>query len=107
MTDNKLKFNPDKIKFLLIETVSKRIDQVFAIDLLVSLVSPSNNAKNPGVSFDSNFAFSDHVFAVCRACFIKIRTLTHIHRYLNLNTATMLANTLVNNCNNNTNARIL
>ena len=65
------------------------------MDLLGSLVSPSDNDKKFGVTFGSDFTFSDHVSTVCRACFIKSRTLTCIRRYLNLTTATMLANVLV------------
>ena len=47
MIDNKLKLNPHKIEFLLIGTASKRAElaQFFPIDLLTSLVSPSDIAK--------------------------------------------------------------
>ena len=53
MTDIKLKLNPDKTEFLLLGTASKRAELAicFPIDLLGSLVSPSDNAKNFGEFF--------------------------------------------------------
>ena len=80
-----LKLNPDKTEFLMIGTACKRAElaQYFPIDLLVSLVTPSDNAKILGVTFDYNITFSGHVSAVCRACFIQIRALAHTRRYLN------------------------
>ena len=66
--------------------------QLFPTDLLGSLVSPIDNPKNLEVAFDSDFTFLDHVSAVCRVCFIKIKTLTRIRRYLDIKTATVLAN---------------
>ena len=58
-------------------------------------MSPCKNAKNLGVIFDSTFSFSDHVSALCKACFPKIRVLSRVRRYLNTKAATMLANSLV------------
>ena len=79
MTYNNLKLNPDKTEFLLIGTASKRAElaHFFPIDLLGSLVSPSD--KNLGVTFDFNFTFSDYVSAVCRECFIKITKNSYPH----------------------------
>ena len=66
MTDNKLKLNPDKTEFLLIGTASKRAElaNISPIDLLGALVSCSDNAKNLGVTFESDFTFLDHVSAI-------------------------------------------
>ena len=48
MAHNNLKLNPDKTEFFLIGTASKRAEfaQFSPTDLLGSLVSPSDNAKN-------------------------------------------------------------
>ena len=62
---NKLKLNPDKTEFLLIDSErqqSKHIS-IFPIELLGVETYPANSARNLGVIFDKNFNFRSHISA--------------------------------------------
>ena len=97
MTFNKLKLNPDKTEFVLIGSPHKReeLSDFFPLDLLGSPLSPHHSAKNLGFTFDSDLNLSSHIAAVSKACFLQIRDLCRIRRYLNKKALILLGNALV------------
>ena len=72
ITQNKLKLNKKKTEFLLVGTPARRdaLAHQFPIEILASLVSPSDSAKHLGVLFDSEFTFSYHISNLCRTSYI-------------------------------------
>ena len=67
--------------------------------LLISWVilglSPTDVARNLGVLFDAKFCFTNHVNFVIKSCFISLRDLHHIRRFLSVDTSVVIANALV------------
>ena len=67
----------------------------FAIDVLGSLLHPTDAVRNLGVWFDSNFSLSKHVRTVCKSSFIHLRDFRRIRQFLTHNTSVLVANALV------------
>lgn len=97
MSVNKLKLNPDKTEFLLIGHQRQRVKYLdkFPVDLLGIETNPVNTARNLGVLFDQNFTFKSHISTIRKSCLYHIRDLRRIRRYLNLDSAKLLAHALV------------
>lgn len=97
MDSNLLKLNPDKTELLLFGTRVQRnkLTNFFPTLLFGENVRPSNTAKNLGVMFDSEMSLSQHISSLCRSCFLHIRDLRRIRRFVNKKTLTTLANALV------------
>ena len=97
MRTNKLKLNPDKTEFLLIwnEWQRSKCLSIFPIQLFCVKTNPAKTARNLGVIFDKNFTFRSHISAVCSSCFYHMWDLQCIRRYLDLDSAKLLATALV------------
>ena len=57
--------------------------------------SPASSARNIGVTFDSELKFDYHIRQIYKSCFYHIRDLRRIQRHLSMDTAKMIANSLV------------
>ena len=97
MSTNKLKLNPDKTEFLLIENERQRSKylSMFIIELLGVTTNPAESARNLGVIFDTNFTFRSHISVVCNSCFYHMRDLRRIRPHLDLDSAKLLTTALV------------
>ena len=94
MRTNKLKLNPDKTAFLLIGNQRQRSKYLSMFPIELAGVKP-NPARNLGVIFDTKFTFHSHISAVCSSCFYHMQDLQRIRRYLDLDSARLLASALV------------
>ena len=56
---------------------------------------PTDVASNLGVLFNAKFCFTNHVNSVIKSCFISLRDLRHIRRFLSVDTSVVIANALV------------
>ena len=97
MKASKLKLNSDKTEFIIIGTKQQRhkLSNHFPVKLLDNDISPSDNVRNLGVIFDSDFSFHKHISNICKLCFYHIRDLRRIRRHLPLSTATTIYNSLI------------
>jgi hypothetical protein len=97
MAENKLKLNPDKTEFILIGTKKQQsmFKNIFPVDILGNLITPTEKVRNLGVIFDSEFNFSAHVMAVCKACYYHIRDIARIRKFLPKPALITLSNALV------------
>ncbi len=97
MASNKLKLNPDKTEFIVFGSPDQRskLAGLFPIDILGNSISPSDNVRNLGVLFDSDFSFSKQVSNITKSCFVQLRDLRRIRNQMSLSVATTLANALV------------
>ena len=100
MSTNKLKLNSDKTEFLLIgkERQQSKYLSMFPIELLDVKTNPAKSAHNLGVRFDKNFTFRSHISVVCNSCFYYMRDLRRTRRHLDLDSAKLVATTLVSSC---------
>ena len=58
-------------------------------------LSPSDSARNLGVTFDSSLEFKSHISSICRSSFFQTRQIRQIRSSLDENSAIILANSLV------------
>ena len=63
--------------------------------LLDNDICPSDNVRNLGVVFDSDFSFHKHVSNICKSCFYHIRDLRRIRRHIPLTSAKTISNALI------------
>ena len=77
MQHTKLKLNPDKTEFLLIGSKLQRdkLKDLFPIDLLGNVTTPSNHVKKLGVVFDADHSFVKHISNTSRSCYYHMRDL--------------------------------
>ena len=54
-------------------------------------VSPCNSAKNIGVIFDSALSMEDQINSVCKSCYLQLRHISQIRKYLSEDAAATLA----------------
>ena len=73
----------------------QKLAHFFPVDILGSVISPTDKVRNLGVIFYSDFSFSSHVASVCRSCFVGLRDLRRIRRHLTENIAVTVGNALV------------
>ena len=88
----KLKFNPEKIEFIIIGNRQARESLIkkFSTQLLGNSISPTDTVKNPGVTFDCGNTFTSHITKVCRACYYHLNYLRCIAKFLSVETAALL-----------------
>ena len=82
MSENKLKLNPDKTELIVFGAKDrcKWLSDSFPVNIL------GNCAK---------FCFTNHVNSVIKSCFISLRDLHCIRRFLSVDTSVVIANALV------------
>ena len=87
MSENKLKLNPDKTEFIVFGAKDryKWLSDSFPVNILGNL----------GVLFDAKFCFTNHVNSVIKSCFISLRDLHRIRRFLSVDTSVVIAIALV------------
>ena len=98
MTNAKLKLNPSKTEVLLIGTKQqqrKHVLSLFPTSDLDHNTSPATSAHNIGVNFYSDLKFDHHIRQICKFCFYHFRDLRRIRRHLSIDTAKMIANSLI------------
>ena len=90
MSENKLKLNPDKTEFIVF---GAKVTHFLSISWVI--VSPTDVVRNLGVLFDAKFCFTNHINSVIKSCFISLRDLHRIRRFLSIDTSVVIANALV------------
>ena len=97
MSLSKLKLNPEKTEFIVFGSKAQhqKISSHFPVSILGSLLHPVDSVRNLGVWFDADFSFSEHIKRTCKACFLQMRDLRRIRKYLTPEVAVLAANALV------------
>ena len=73
----------------------QKISSHFPVSILGSLLHPVDSVRNLGVWFDADFSFSEHIKRTCKACFLQMRDLRRIRKYLTSEVAVLAADALV------------
>ena len=96
LTSNRLPVNPSKTEFLIIGNPQQRNKiQSSSIVFCGNVISPSESARNLGVTFDSNLSLTKHISSICKSAYYQIRQLRQIRSSLDISSAIILANSLV------------
>ena len=97
MAGVKLKLNPEKTEFIIIGDRQARESLInkFPTQLLGNSICPTDTVKNLGVTFDSGNTFTSHITNMCRACYYHLKDLRCIRKFLSLDTAALLAKTMI------------
>ena len=84
MSENKLKLNPDKSELIVFGTKDryKWLSDSFPVNILGNCLSPTDVVRNLGVLFDAKFCLTNHINSVIKSCFISLRDLHRIRRFL-------------------------
>ena len=93
----RLNLNPEKTEFTVIghRQARESIMQKFPIQFLGNSISPTNEVKNLGVTFDSGNTFASHITKVCRACYYHLKDLRCIFKFLSVKTAALLLKSMI------------
>ena len=65
------------------------------LDIDGTVVKTSSAARNIGAKFDSRMSLEDHVNQICRSCYLHIRDLGAIRKYLSPSTAASVAHAFI------------
>ena len=96
LSRNRLSLNPSKTEFLLIGNNQQREKLTFnSFNFSGSSIPFSTSARNLGVLFDSALSFENQISSVCKSSYFQIRQIRQIRSSLDLNSAVLLANSLV------------
>ena len=97
MSSSKVKLNPDKTEFIIFGSHAqlKKSDPYLPVRIFGNFIHPAVVVKNLGVWFDANFSFADHVRNICETCFIQIRNLRRVRKYLTDEAALLAVKALV------------
>ena len=96
MASNRLKMNPTKTEVTIFASnhTSKNINTT-SIQVANESVPISDHLKYLGVWFDTQLTMDKHISAKCNSAILNIRNIASIRRYINLDTAKLLATSLV------------
>ena len=96
MAANKLKMNPTKTETIMIASkASLEKANLQSIKVDQDEVTIANHLKYLGVWLDSNLSMDKHITTKCNSASINIRNIASIRRFIDLDTAKLLASSLV------------
>ena len=107
MRQNLLKLNDEKTEFLLFGSCqqSSKVSLPFII-IGDSQITPSSQARNLGVTFDSTMTLKPHISNIIRVSSFNIRNISRIRKYLNQSAAEQIIHAFVTSWLDNGNALI-
>jgi hypothetical protein len=96
LVSNRLSVNPSQTEFILVGTPQQRSKIASSsVSFCTYTLTPTAQARNLGVIFDSDLSFKQHISSICSSSFYHIRQLRQIRSSLDTNSAIALANSLV------------
>jgi hypothetical protein len=96
LTSNRLTVNPSKTEYLLIGTPQQRSKVTStSVTFCGNQITPTKSCRNLGFIFDSDLSLKKQISTVCQSSYFQIRQIRQIRSSLDINAATMLANSLV------------
>ena len=88
MMQNMLQLNTDKTKCMVFGSPPQLHKQKYStFNAGGEIVELALSARNLGIILDSTFSMTDHITEVCRLFSHQLRNLSHIRRYLTVDTA--------------------
>ena len=93
MANNMLKLNDSKTEYMIIgsrHTIGKIPDIMKSIEIGKDNIAMTSSARNIGVLMDSTLCMEAQVSSICRGCYLGIRDISRIRRYLTEDATTHL-----------------
>ena len=95
-TNNRLCLNPSKTEYIIIGTPIQRSKlSSSSISIANKFLEPVNSVRNLGIIFDTDLSLRKHISSITQTSFYHIRHLRQIRSSIDINSATILANALV------------
>ena len=96
MTTNFLKLNDEKTEVMVITPARKSHEiNVENVNIGNTTVPTSKSAKNIGVTFDSKMKLQEHITHTCRVCFMHLRKIASIRRFITTESCESLVSALI------------
>ena len=96
MKKHSLKFNDTKTEVLVVTTPNEIVkDLIPTVEIGNSSIIPTSKVRNLGVQFDSMLNLEHHVNTICRNAYFQIRSIGHIRKYLDTDSAKTITHALV------------
>ena len=97
MNGVRLKLNPEKTEFTVIGDRQARgsIIQKFPTQFLENSISPTNEVRNLGVTFDSGNTFASHINQGLLCLLLPPQRSQTLRKFLSVETAALLANAMI------------
>ena len=95
MTENYLKLNDEKTEVIIITPRNTHSLNVTSVNIGDTTVPITKSAKNIGVTFDANLTLHEHITNTCRACFMQLRKIASIRRYISIEACESLVHALI------------
>ena len=106
MANNMLKLNDNKTEYMIIgsrHALNNINENIKTINIGKESIKMSSSARNIGVYMDSTLSMDEHVAHICRACYVGIRDISKIRKFLTEEATTQLIIAFVTSkldCNN-------
>ena len=96
MSVNNLKLNDNKTEFVAIAS-RQQLSNVSDIQLRIGteMVSATHSARNIGVMFDATMEMKDHISQITRSCYLHLRAISHVRKYLTTEAAERIIHAFV------------
>ena len=96
LTQNCLKLNTDKTEMLLIGSRAK-LSKFDSVEMRIGddRIVPKKSVRNLGVIIDDTMSMENHVNNVCKQCYIQLRYLSRIRRFLTTEAAECLIHAFI------------
>ena len=96
MKSNRLKMNSSKTEYIVFGTnYQKTKIEHQSISVLQDEIEPTPTLRLLGVHLDDNFSLTKHISHVCKICFLNIRKIRSIRKYIDINSCRTLVKGLV------------
>ena len=95
MSINRLKLNKDKTELLYLFSKYNPQQSLPSLRFGTDIIKPSPHARNIGAIFDTTMSMLPHVNNVRKCAFYHLRTISHIRKYLTMQTTEILIHAFV------------
>ena len=96
MHGSMLKLKADKTEVILFTSkCNANLVSDISVNVGVCEIKPTTSVRNLGAILDSRIDLEQHVNSVCRSCYVQLRQIGHIRRYLTSDATKYLVNSLV------------
>jgi hypothetical protein len=96
LSSQKLLLNPKKTEFIIISSKHhSSLTKTLSIRIDDHVISASTVVRDLGVFLDSELTFSDHIKRIRRQCFMQLRLISKLRRFMSKKHAALLINALV------------
>ena len=108
MESNFLKLNDTKTEFIIFGT-AKNVGKVveWTVDVGDGSIIPSGSVRNIGAMLNPTFNMETHIISMKRACYLQLRSMSKIRKYLTQEAAEKLAHAFVTSRLDNLNSLLI